>query len=144
MYFFRYNSINTGAGWVSAMTRKQGSSSARPARARVDVADRDEVEPFIGSGSVGTTSAVSISPYSNVRPVSHHRTAGSARSYVEPDQSQPTSGSGNVRAMSRPWYARRLESKQAAVFEEKTRRNPNENLIPRRVQPIVWITAYGL
>jgi hypothetical protein len=94
---------------------------------------REDVELIDSSKTV-----VSPARYSSGRGSSAAKTWG----YTEPSQ---TPGGGYAASL-RPWYARRLEGKQALAvedMEEETTRNPQENMIPRTLQPVILLAAYG-
>lgn len=118
---------------MSASTRGYGGSYVRSGSRRGSSLGRDDVELIDSSKT-----ASSPLRYSNSRGSSGAKTWG----YAEPSQ---TPGGGYAASL-RPWYARRLEGKQAAAAEdteEETTRNPQENMIPRTLQPLILLAAYG-
>jgi hypothetical protein len=132
LFFIRYNTLSTNSGWISASTRGYGSSYGRSGSRHGNTLGREDVELIDSSKTVSSPARYSSGRGSS----SGAKTYG----YTEPSQ---TPGGGYAAAL-RPWYARRLEGKQAEDTEEETTRNPQENMIPRTLQPVILLAAYGM
>lgn len=121
MFSFRYNTINTGSGWISATTHsRHGNSYLRSDDyqygGRNDAKGHADTKSYSGGHVVG----------------------GSVRAYDEPSQ---TPGGGYVPPL-RPWYWRQLEGKEA---NDDSMSDTDEVVVQDKTIPktVILLTAYG-